>query len=73
LRNLSELKKSGKPLWCDINIAWGNAPGNPSYARVEYTNLGAKALTTNLGAKAPTTNLGAKALAILKKGTNWTV
>jgi hypothetical protein len=26
-----------KPQRGDINIAWGNAPGNPSYAHVEYT------------------------------------
>jgi hypothetical protein len=37
LRNLSSLGVStGKPLWYEINIAWGNAPGNPSYAHVEY-------------------------------------
>jgi hypothetical protein len=26
-----------KPQRGDINIAWGNAPGNPSYAHVEYS------------------------------------
>jgi hypothetical protein len=26
-----------KPQRGDINIAWGNAPGNPSYDRVEYS------------------------------------
>jgi hypothetical protein len=30
-----------KPQRGDINTAWGSAPGNPSYAHVEYT-LGTK-------------------------------
>jgi hypothetical protein len=29
-----------KPQRGDINIAWGSAPGNPSYDHVEYNNLG---------------------------------
>jgi hypothetical protein len=32
---LFKTQKNDKPLWCDINLAWGIAPGNPSYAHVE--------------------------------------
>jgi hypothetical protein len=33
LRNKNHFEK---PQRGDINIAWGNAPGNPSYDHVEY-------------------------------------
>jgi hypothetical protein len=33
------LKSIEKPQRGDLNIAWGSAPGNPSYDHVEYKGI----------------------------------